>query len=197
MEQKFYPLPRSLSTTFSSIADLVGNKEVRKPLGYLICLIALLLVGGCGYHIQGNTSLPTGIKAVHVTLFENRSGESGAENTFTNAFIKELLMKTNAQVTDESHARGFITGIIRSISVGDLTRSSDDAVLQGQVRATMDLSMADDKGHVVWEVKGYSDNKVYTASSSNVTDESAKREAVEEIANRLSEKLVSAMGDQW
>ena len=164
---------------------------------YLIWLFFLLLVGGCGYHIQGNTFLPTGIKAVHVTLFENRSGESGAENTFTNAFIKELLMKTNAQVTDESHARGFITGIIRSISVGDLTRSSDDAVLQGQVRATMDLSMVDDKGHVVWEVKGYSDNEVYTASSSNVTDEFAKREAVEEIATRLSEKLVSAMGDQW
>jgi len=191
MEQEFYTLPRDLLASLSFIA------KGRRRAWYFIWLIFLFLMGGCGYHIQGNTSLPTGIKVVHVTLFENRSGESGAENTFTNAFIKELLMKTNAQVSDESHARGFITGIIRSISVGDLTRSSDDAVLQGQVRATMDLSMADDKGHVVWEVKGYSDNKVYTASSSNVTDESAKREAVEEIANRLSEKLVSAMGDQW
>ncbi|WP_212637864.1 LPS assembly lipoprotein LptE [Desulfocicer vacuolatum] len=160
-------------------------------------MIIALLLGGCGYHIQGNTPLPAGIKAVHVTLFENRSGESGVENTFTDLFIDELLMKTDAKVTDEAHARGFVTGIIRSISVGDLTRSSDDAVLQGLVRATMDLSMADETGNVVWGVKGYSDSKVYTASSSNVTDESAKQEAVEYIARRLSEKLVSAMGDQW
>ncbi|MFK5951838.1 MAG: LPS assembly lipoprotein LptE [Desulfobacterium sp.] len=196
MEQGFYPLRRGLLATLSSIANLVG-KEGRRPVWYLMWLISLLLVGGCGYHIQGNTSLPAGIKAVHVTLFENRSGESGVENIFTNAFIKELLMKTDAQVIDEAHARGFITGTIRSISVGDLTRSSEDAVLQGQVRATMDLSMADDKGDVVWEVKGYNDHKVYTASSSNATDEFAKQEAVEEIAERLSEKLVSAMGDQW
>jgi outer membrane lipopolysaccharide assembly protein LptE/RlpB len=195
MEQGVYPLPQGLPSIFF-MAALV-EKKCRRPVWHLTWLILLLLVGGCGYHIRGNTPLPAGIKAVHVTLFENRSGESGAENTFTNAFINELLMKTDAQVTDKSHARGFITGIIRSISVGDLTRSSDDAVLQGRVNATMDLSMTDDKGHVVWEVKGYNDNKVYTASSSNVTDESAKQEAVEEIARRLSEKLVSSMGDQW
>jgi len=195
MEQKINPLPRGLLSTLS-ITDLVEKKD-RRPVWYFMWLIFLTLVGGCGYHIQGNTSLPAGIKAVHVTLFENRSGESGAENTFTNAFINELLMKTDAQVTDEAHAKGFITGIIRSISVGNLTRSSDDAVLQGQVRATMDMSMADDKGDVVWEVKGYSDERVYTASSSNVTDDSAKSEVLEGMAKRLSEKLVSAMGDQW
>ncbi len=175
----------------------LAEKKERGAVWHLIWLLCLVMVGGCGYHIQGNASLPAGIKAVHVTLFENRSGESGVENTFTNAFIKELLMKTDVQVTDEAHARGFIIGTIRSISVGNLTRSSENAVLQGQIRATMDLSMADDKGNVVWEVKGYSDHKVYTASSSNATDESAKQEAVEEIAGRLSEKLVSAMGDQW
>ena len=190
-----YPVTSDLWASFPK-ASLVEKKE-RGAVWRLAWLLCLVLVGGCGYHIQGNASLPAGIKAVHVTLFENRSGESGAENTFTNAFINELLMKTDAQVTDEGHARGFITGTIRSISVGDLTRSSDDAVLQGQVRATMDLSMVADKGGVVWEVKGYSDHKVYTVSSSNATDEFAKQEAVEEIAERLSEKLVSAMGDQW
>ena len=195
MVSVFYSVPRDL-LAFSPPSTLMEKKE-RAAVWLLIWMVCLVLVGGCGYHVQGNASLPAGIKTVHVTLFENRTGESGAENTFTNAFIKELLMKTDAQVTDEAHAGGFITGTIRSISVGDLTRSSEDAILQAQVRAIIDLSMADDKGDVVWQVKGYSDQKVYTPSSSNATDEFAKQEAVEEIAERLSEKLISSMGDRW
>ena len=78
-----------------------------------------------------------------------------------------------------------------------MTRSSDDTVLQGRVSATVDLSMTDAGGETLWAVKGYGSNEVYTASSSNVTNEAAKREAVIQIAQRLSEKLISAMGDQW
>ena len=160
-------------------------------------LLVLIPGWGCGYRIQGTASLPGGIKTVQVNLFENLSSESGAENIFTNAFINELLTKTNVRVLNSPTAGGVINAIIRSISVGDLTRSSDDTVLQGRVTAILDLIMTDADGVELWSVKGYAGNEIYTASSSNVTDEAAQQEAVVQIALRLSEKLVSAMGDQW
>ncbi len=173
------------------------NRRICLSWGCFFISALILVGGGCGYHIQGYASLPGGVKAVHVALFENLSRESGAENIFTNAFINELLMKTDVRMAKESNATGLITGVIRSISVGALTRSSDDTVLQGRVSATLDLSMITAGGEVLWAVKGYGGNEVYTASSSNVTNEAAKKEAVIQISQRLAEKLVSAMGDQW
>ena len=96
------------------------NRQICQTWVFFPLLALLMLWGGCGYHIQGYASLPGGTKAVHVALFENRSGESGAENIFTNAFIDELLMKTDARVTEEAGAQGVITGVIRSISVGGI-----------------------------------------------------------------------------
>ena len=162
-----------------------------------LLLLVLILGGGCGYRMQGTAPLPGGIKAVRVNLFENRSSRSGAENVFTNAFINELLKKTDVRVLKTTTAGGVVTGTIRSISVGDLTRSSDDTVLQGRVSAILDLLMTDVDGVELWSVKGFAGNEIYTASSSNVTDEAAQQEAVAQIALRMSEKLVSAMSDQW
>ncbi len=173
------------------------NRRVCQIIGGFLLLV-LILGGGCGYRMQGTAPLPGGIKVVRVNLFENRSSQSGAENVFTNAFINELLKKTDVRVLKTTTTTGgVVTGTIRSISVGDLTRSSDDTVLQGRVSAILDLLMTDADGVELWSVKGFAGNEIYTASSSNVTDEAAQQEAVAQIALRLSEKLVSAMSDQW
>lgn len=165
---------------------------------FLIALFALLLLGGgCGYHLQGELSLPGGAQAVHVALFENHSSETAAEDVFTNALIDAVLKKTRARVTAFEQATGFISGSIQSITIGSLTRSSDDDVLQGRVSAVLDVVMTDAEGRELWAVKGYSGSEVYTASSSNLSDEAAKQEAVEQIAQRLGEKLISALSDDW
>lgn len=164
---------------------------------FLLVALALFFWGGCGYHIQGNLSLPGGTQAVHVALFENHSSETAAEDIFTNAFIDAVLKKTGARVTAPGQATGFISGSIQSITIGSLTRSSDDDVLQGRVSAVLDVVMTDADGRELWVVKGYSGSEVYTASSSNITDEAAKQEAVAQIADRLGEKLVSALSDDW
>lgn len=160
-------------------------------------LLLCLMLAGCGYHIEGYTVLPGKVRTVHVGLIENRSDRTGAEYLFTNALISEIMERTAADIVPLDRADARITGVIRSITVGALTRSSDDDVLQGRVSASVDLALSAVDGHRLWSVRGMHHSEIYTASTANITDEAAKSEAVDRIAQRLAEKLVSSMTDQW
>jgi len=45
----------------------------------LVALLAAVVLGGCGYTLQGN--LPDHLKTVSVPIFKNRTPEAGAETT--------------------------------------------------------------------------------------------------------------------
>jgi hypothetical protein len=78
-----------------------------------------------------------------------------------------------------------------------LTRTAEDVVLERQVSAVIDLEMVDLNGEVIWSVQGFSLNEVFTAMGDNALDEAGKREAIEEIADRISERVVDRMRDRF
>ncbi|MCD4722665.1 MAG: hypothetical protein K8S13_22830, partial [Desulfobacula sp.] len=62
-----------------------------------------------------------------------------------------------------------------------------------RVWASVDLKLIDKDGEVIWSVKDFSSHEEYTVSEDKITDESNKREAVDKIATRSAEKLISKM----
>lgn len=159
--------------------------------------VLVLLLTGCGYTFSNSGPLPGNVSRISVTMFENQSFETGAESIFTSALIRELVQKSDAMVVGRDKAEAFISGTVRSITVGALTRTVDDAVVERQVSAVIDLDMVDSNGEVIWSVRSFSSNEAFTARSDNAMDEAGKREAIQIIAERISERIVDRMRDRF
>ncbi len=155
------------------------------------------VVNSCGYRFSKSGDIPNGITKLSVNVFENKSSESGAENFFTTALINELVHTTNAEIVDKKIADAFIKARIESITFGTLTRKTDESVSELRVSAVVDLKMFDKSGKVIWSVHNFSDYEDYAVSNSNISDEAARRGAVEKIAARIAEKIVSRMRDNF
>jgi len=165
----------------------------------LIAIISVLffLFPGCGYRLSGGGPLPGNVTRVSVSMFQNQSFETGAETIFTSALIRNLVEKTDAEIVSRKEADAVITSTIKSITMGALTRTSDDAVIERLVGAVLDLYMVNKEGETIWSVRNFSQTEVYTVSSINASDEAAKREAIEKIADRISERIISKMRDNF
>ncbi len=169
--------------------------NMRLALGFMITgLIALIaLVASCGYQFEGGGYINEDVTRVAVEVFENKSSETRAGMSFTNELIREIQGKTDTIVVDSSKAARKITGTVNSITFSTLSRSSIETVVERQVKAVIDVQLIGADGEIIWSVKNFSATEPYTVDADTVNDESNKRDAVEKIALRSSERLVSKL----
>ena len=164
--------------------------------GFKICLagvIAGLLMCACGYRFEGGGYLKKEVRTVSVAVFENLSAEDMADLTFTNELVQEIVDKSDTRVVDGDRADAVIYGTIRSISFATLSRSSTESVLERRISAVLDVRMLDREKSVIWSVKDFSVHEESEVSDGQLEDESNKSAALEKIAQRSAEKLVSRM----
>lgn len=166
---------------------------MKRHIQHLACCILVLLVFSCGYRLQGGGSLPGNPTEIAVKMFKNKSAQIGAESVFTNALINEILEKTAVGIVDENNADAIIQGQITSVILGALTRSADDSVNERRVTATINLKMKNKTGKIVFSVSGFNQSEVFSVNQESEQDETAEKQAVEKIADRLAQRLVSQM----
>lgn len=145
----------------------------------------------CGYRFEGGGYIKNDVMRVAVKVLENKTSESGADVTFTNALIREIIQKTDTKVVDESRATAVFEGTIKAINFTTLSRSTTEAVIERRAAAIIDLKLIDKDGDVIWSVKDFTSSNEYTVSEDKITDESNKREAVDKIAIRTAEKVIT------
>lgn len=159
-----------------------------------IIIAVLLIMGvaaGCGYRLAGGGYVNEDVARVRVDVFENASAEPGIGVSFTNELIREILAKTDTRV--ENHAGRRIVGTVKSITFSTLSRSSATDIAEREVVAVVDVRLLDAAGQILWSVKDFSARESYTVSQDTVVEEAGKRQAVETIAQRVAERLVSRM----
>lgn len=158
-----------------------------------LSVICLLLVFSCGYHFEGGGYLKENITQVAVSVFKNKTSESDADQAFTNELVREIVEKSNTRVVTEQEGVFVIKGSINSISFETLSRSNAESVLERRVTASLDVKLLDHNGDVIWIEKEFTIMDDYSVSEDQVTDESNKQDALEKIAERFAEKLVSRL----
>ena len=157
-----------------------------------------MMIGpGCGYRLAGGGFVYNDVARVSVAIFENKSTESRAGISFTNELIREITAKTDTIVVDAGNATRKISGTVQSITFSTLSRSSSEDVTERQVNAKVDVVLTGAGGKILWSVKNFSANESYEVSSSTVDDEANKREAIDLIAERVAERLVSQMTNDF
>ena len=159
----------------------------------VVSLFVLAFFVSCGYRFEGGGYIKDDVTRVAVKTLENKSSETGAGITFTNALIREILQKTDTKVVDEASATAVLEGTIKAITFATLSRSTTESVVERRVAATVDLKLTNKDGEVIWSVKDFTSYEEYTVSEDRIIDETNKREAVEKIATRSAEKLISKM----
>ncbi len=156
-------------------------------------MAVLCFFSSCGYRLEGGGYINENVTRVAVDMFDNRSSQTRAGVTFANELIRKILEKTDTRVVDSSVATRKIVGIVKSISFGTLSRSSTETVVERRITATVDVQLIGPDKKVLWSVSNLISKEDYTVSESNVDNEASIREAVEKIAERSAEKVVSQM----
>ena len=170
---------------------------MRKFATISVFLFCLSMTGSCGYKFSGGGLLPGSVEKVSVNTFENRTSENGVENIFSNAFSLELSEKSDSEVVSLEDSDAYFVGIVKSISITTLTRSSVDTVNERRVSAVIDLQLIDKEGNILWFIKDFQDHEEYQVTTENLTDMTSRTTGLRKIAERIAQKLVSRMLDDF
>jgi hypothetical protein len=163
------------------------------PAGGATRMIAVLLLvvisfSGCGYRFSGDRNPVIDIKTVHIPPMTNTTTKVGIETQFTNDMIYEVNRNGYADVVDRDMAEAVLTGVIRDLRTGSVARRSISSTLERRVSVTVDLSLKDRKGKVLWQ-SSLSDSEEYTVLSDKTSTEGNLRRALAIISRRLAEKF--------
>jgi outer membrane lipopolysaccharide assembly protein LptE/RlpB len=172
------------------------KKPMTLPLNHTgivtVTFLCLFLLMGCGYQMVGKkTHVPPGLNSVAIPTFKNQTFEPGIEIPFTQAFLREFIQDRRVNVVNRAEADSVLEGIIKYFSFYSVSYDSSGFVLEYQTNVVLDLTLKDRAGKVLWEEKGFSENRWFRASSSVLTNEANKQAAIQETGRFVAERLRS------
>ncbi len=158
-----------------------------------VLVMMMVAIAGCGYHLAGGGYLNGTVSRVAVDLFQNKSSESRAGISFTNELIQEITAKSDTQVVDGANATRVMFGTVKAITFSTLSRSTSTSVVERRVTAVVDVKLTDSEGDILWSVKDFLVKDSYTTDDDAQAENANKSQAVDTIAQRVAERLVSQM----
>ena len=152
----------------------------------------------CGYRFAGGGGPPKGLNTIFVRLIENQTAEIGAEIILTDQLKNEFIRKYKGEIVSEEQAEGILSGRINVVRSWTIARRNAQAPLEKRVSVSIDLTLKNQDGEVVWFTRGMSGSEVYTVSQSDkALTESNKRQAIELVCLRLGEEAYYKMTDDF
>ena len=155
--------------------------------------MAGFVFSACGYRFVGGGSFPSGIRAVFVEVFENRTAETGVENILTNELIYEISRDTNTYLAGKNGAEGILSGSITSISTETVSWKGQNTAVERRLTARINIKLTDPAGKVVWSREGVSGTETYPVDEDKQAKEENKREAIALLFNRLAEGIYNQL----
>jgi len=155
--------------------------------------VAGMMLAGCGYRFTGGGKLPANISSIAVEIMENRSGETGVENTFTNDLIFELQTNSDAAIRGPAEADAVLTGVIDAIQVTTIARIDVSTSQERRVKAFATYQLVGADKTVLWKRSGLTANEAYEVTDDKLETERNKREAIEALSKRMAELVYNSM----
>lgn len=161
-----------------------------------LCAVLLLNAGCAALGYRVGTTLPPGIKVVHVASFENRSGEPRLELGATQATIAQIQRDGTLTVGDLDKADVLLEVVLTDFALTPLRYESDTATSTSEYRMTIRAAV---------KLVRKSDNAVMAASTvKGETDfvptgdlSSAKRDALPRAEADLAHRIVKSVVEFW
>ncbi len=169
----------------------------RKKIHWLVWLLWIPLLS-CGYQFVGGGTLPAGIDAVYIDMFENRTTETGLEIVITNSFIDEITRNNkNAYTSRRDQADAVLTGVVRNMRVNNISRKGSQTAVQRRVILAVDVTLTDPDGAVIWSVVGAAEDEEYDVAGDKASTDRNLKTALEALTGLLAENVYAQMTDDF
>lgn len=166
-----------------------------------IGLVAFLAVtlSACGYHFAGSGNFPAGVSRVFITIFENRTSETGVENTFTNDLIYEFTRNRQESIArNRSSADSILTGTILRLSVENISRATVSTAVERRVTGIVNLHLESADGRTLWSSGNIIERQAYTVVTGNKTATNRnKSDAIAVLSSKIAETAFTQMTDNF
>lgn len=161
-------------------------------------VIAMLAAAsmGCGYTLVGKTStLPPSIKVIRFQTLVNKTSRVGVEQRLSSEVARELASRGRFSVQAEAAgADADLTGEVTGFDLFAVAFDENGRAKEYQVRITARMSLKtvpDEK--VLWENPSFTFQDNYSLSTSAAAYVDRENEAIDRVAGRFAETLVSSL----
>lgn len=147
-----------------------------------------LLLGGCGYTVQG--TLPAHINTVAVPIFENRTAEPAIEGFITRAVVEAFSTNGRLKVVGREHADAILDGEITGYNIVSIAFDREANVRQYRLVVRVNLRMRDVRRNALLfeqsDVREQADFRVQGLVSQTISrEETALRAAAVDIGRSI------------
>ena len=161
--------------------------SISKNILLILCLIQLW---GCGYKMVGKeTHVPPGLNSVAIPTFKNQTFEPGIEVPFTQAFLREFIRDRRVNVVNRAEADSILEGVITKFEISSVSYNKSGYVLEYQTYVTLNLTLKDRAGKILWDERGFTETRWFRASSDVLTNETNKAAVIQETGRFVAERL--------
>lgn len=159
----------------------------------VILLVAGAVTSGCGYSLVGRTStLPPSIKVVQFQTLANQTSRVGVEQRLSREIARELASRGRFRVqADASGADAALTGAVIGFDLYPVAFDEQGRAREYQVRITARVALTASDEKVIWQNPSYSFQENYSFSTSAASYVDRENEAIDRVAERFAESLVS------
>jgi outer membrane lipopolysaccharide assembly protein LptE/RlpB len=177
---------------FSTIKTFFYRQKFIWPV-----IIVALFFSACGYRFAGSGNLPEGIQTIAIDIFENRTTETGLENTITNDLIYEFTRKGRSVQKNRKKADAILTGVIESERISTISRQSQQSALARRVEITVSLKLTGSDGRVKWSASNVSASEDYDVATDRQVTDINKRKAIENLSKKLAERVYNRLTEDF
>ena len=151
---------------------------------------------GCAYKFAGGGDLPAGVKKVSISVLENKTAESGIENTITNDLIYEFT-RNGKVVAKTDDADAYLTGTIESANDDAISHKGDHTSLERRVIVVLGLKLKDRSGNIIWTGKDIAADQAFAVRADKIETEKERRTAIAVLSKRLAENVYNRLTDNF
>ena len=156
----------------------------------LVSLAVAVALGGCGYSLR--TSMPAGIKSVHVPVLENKTAEPGIEDFITSA-LTQAVIGTGARIAaSAADADASLEGSIVEYRLISLSFDSSANVTSYRLIIALALTFKDLKQNkVIWKQDRVEERADFVVSGQVTQTLAREQVAVQRAAVDVARAIVS------
>lgn len=170
-----------------------------KKIRWLLPLLMAALVSACGYQVTGlkSTHLPEHIRSLAIPVFENTSIEPVLQRSLTEALRRAFIHDGRLQLAGEKRADLVMKGTLTRYSIRAVAFNANDIATEYWVYLNVTVKVTERVAGTVHLDQKLRTRWDYRASSSVISSEASRQEALSQAYRDLSERLVSLLLDQF
>lgn len=160
-------------------------------------LILVLVLSGCGYALVGKGNfLPADAKTVQIPTFVNRTTRVELEQRVTRAVAEEMVSRSGLRLVSEADGSDLIVkGIITSFGINPVAFDEQGRATQYQITVRASIQLLDHRAEdaVLWKNDQYYFTDSYPINPESGGTFDQETQAINDIAVRFAESLVSSL----